>query len=416
MQRRRKHFSVKQSHADCLPSAYPVFWACMPDVKIVVIGGGGTGAALVHDLALRGFEAVLLERGELTSGSTGRHHGQLHCGARYAVSDAGIAVSCRKESAILERIASRSIEFNYGLFVALTDDDADYCETFLSACAECGIATRTLAPAQALQMEPNLNPGLRLAVLVPDGTFDAWRLPLQFFASARGNGADIRSFSEVIEIERSGGSVQGVRVLDYSSGREYSLKADLVINAAGAWAGGVAATAGVDVPVNPAPGVLVAVEGRLCNMVLSRLRPAADGDIIVPQRNMCIVGSTQWETADPDLVEVPPGHREKLLGLADQMLPGFSGSPARATWSAVRPLCRRDSGAGGHALSRAFFCQDHETTDGLKGMITVIGGKATVLRAMAETAVDLACTKVGLDIACTTRAVELMSHRSFIAG
>ena len=62
-------------------------------LHIAVIGGGGTGAALSHDLTLRGFRVTLLERGALTSGTTGRHHGQLHSGARYAVRDPAIARS-----------------------------------------------------------------------------------------------------------------------------------------------------------------------------------------------------------------------------------------------------------------------------------------------------------------------------------
>jgi len=48
---------------------------------VVVVGGGGTGAALAHDLVLRGLEVTLVERGEVTSGTTGRHHGLLHSGA-----------------------------------------------------------------------------------------------------------------------------------------------------------------------------------------------------------------------------------------------------------------------------------------------------------------------------------------------
>ncbi len=57
----------------------------MHDISVVVIGGGGTGAAITYDLCERGLSVTLVERGELTSGTTGRHHGQLHCGARYAM-------------------------------------------------------------------------------------------------------------------------------------------------------------------------------------------------------------------------------------------------------------------------------------------------------------------------------------------
>ena len=92
---------------------------------VVVIGGGATGAGVAHDLALRGLRVTLLERGELTSGTTGRHHGLLHSGGRYAVGDRESAIECIEENQILRRIAPGSFEENGGLFVALTDEDMD---------------------------------------------------------------------------------------------------------------------------------------------------------------------------------------------------------------------------------------------------------------------------------------------------
>ena len=75
------------------------------DAPHVIVVGGGTGGALAHDLALRGLAVTLLERGELTSGTTGRHHGLLHSGSRYAVNDPESAVECIAENRILRRIA-----------------------------------------------------------------------------------------------------------------------------------------------------------------------------------------------------------------------------------------------------------------------------------------------------------------------
>jgi glycerol-3-phosphate dehydrogenase len=72
--------------------------------KIIIIGGGGTGAALAHDLALRGFRVSLFEKGQLLCGSSGRHHGLLHSGARYAVHDAEAARECIAENQILRCI------------------------------------------------------------------------------------------------------------------------------------------------------------------------------------------------------------------------------------------------------------------------------------------------------------------------
>ncbi len=72
---------------------------------VVIVGGGGTGGAVAHDLILRGLRVTLVERGEITSGTTGRHHGLLHSGARYAVKDRESAVECIEENQLLRRIA-----------------------------------------------------------------------------------------------------------------------------------------------------------------------------------------------------------------------------------------------------------------------------------------------------------------------
>jgi glycerol-3-phosphate dehydrogenase len=393
----------------------------MSTPQVVIIGGGGTGAALAYDLALRGLRVTLLERGELTSGTTGRHHGQLHCGARYAVQDREIGRECMEESTILRKIAPGSIEFNYGLFVAISEEDEQYCGTFIRACEACGIPTRLLTAKQALSMEPLLNPKLRLAVQVPDGSMDAWRLALQFFASARALGADIRNFSEAIglDLNKSNGTnadsrISGVRVRDYRSGREYELEADLVVNASGAWSKKMAGMAGIDIAVSPSPGTMVAVRGRLNNMVISRLHPPGDGDIIVPQRNLSIIGSTQWLAGDPEYISVPARDVENLLHSAAEMLPAFPKSPFHAAWSAVRPLVGVAGGeAGLRSLSRDFSLIDHGEMDGVDRFLSIIGGKATTLRGMAEVTADRACAQLGIRAPCRTADQPLLPARSF---
>jgi glycerol-3-phosphate dehydrogenase len=79
-----------------------------PAPHVVIVGGGGTGGALALDLVLRGLRVTLVERGEITSGTTGRHHGLLHSGARYAVNDAESAVECIEENQLLRRVAPGS--------------------------------------------------------------------------------------------------------------------------------------------------------------------------------------------------------------------------------------------------------------------------------------------------------------------
>ena len=385
--------------------------------QVVIVGGGGTGGALAHDLVLRGLRVTLLERGELTSGTTGRHHGLLHSGARYAVNDPESAVECIAENRILRRIAPGSFEENGGLFVALTDEDMDYLPGFLAGCAACGIPTRELRPAEALLVEPGLNPALKAAVWVPDATMDAMRLPLRFFATARLGGARLRPFTEVTGLLTSSRRVTGVVTLDHVTGAAAELGADLVVNATGPWCERLVAMAGAVVAVQPSPGVLLALCGRLCDLVVNRLHAAGDGDILVPQRGLSIVGTSAWTVTDPDDLEVPEEHVAAMYREGARLVPAVASAAERAAWSAARPLIgAAGGGSGGRELSRTFRCFDHAVIDGVDGFVTITGGKATTLRAMAEAAADLVCAKLGVAAPCRTREIVLAPHGAYYLG
>jgi glycerol-3-phosphate dehydrogenase len=380
---------------------------------IVIIGGGGTGAALAHDLALRGFGVSLFECGELLSGATGRHHGLLHSGGRYAVNDPAAAKECIQENQILRRIAPEAIEQNDGLFVALDDIDMDYRPSFLEQCRQCEVPTEELTSAKVLAIEPALHPDLKAAIRVPDATLDAWRLPLHFYATAKANGARIHNFSEVIGFHKSDGTVTGVRIFDHLTEREYDVQGDLFVNAAGAWAGKICALAGIQLPLQPGPGVMVAINARLTNMVINRLQKAGEGDIIVPQRELSVLGTTLWLAEDPDRIELPADHVQKIRKLCAQMVPAVKETAIHSVWCASRPLIEQKQAKEPQQISRTFDCYDHKQRDSLEGLVSIIGGKATTLRAMAEKAADLICRKTGRNIACKTKTEKLLHYRHF---
>jgi glycerol-3-phosphate dehydrogenase len=379
--------------------------------RILIIGGGGTGGALAHDLCLRGFKVMLVEQGSLLSGTSGRHHGLLHSGARYALHDVETARECYEENQILRRLAPQAIEPNDGLFVALNDEDKSYEKPFVEHCEAAGIPTRALTVARALALEPALYPKLKSAVQVPDATMDAWRLPLHFFATARANGASIQPFNRVEHLIRHNGQITGAGLRNLQTGETRTYHADLVINAAGPWAGRVAALAELNVPVRPGPGVMISVPGRLCHMVINRLQPAGEGDILVPQRNLTVVGTTAWLADDPDRVQLPPDHADKLIEMGGRLVPALATSDVHAVWSASRPLLSSDGNHDPMRISRGFTCIDHLKRDGVEGIISLVGGKATTIRAMAEHAADLVCRKTGRDIACTTATTSLLPYR-----
>jgi glycerol-3-phosphate dehydrogenase len=381
---------------------------------VLIVGGGGTGGALAHDLALRGLKVTLVERGEFTSGTTGRHHGLLHSGARYAVNDHESAVECIQENALLRRIAPGSFEENDGLFVAITDEDMEFLPSFLAGCEADGIPAERLAPAEALRLEPLLNPELRAAVRVPDATMDAMRMPLRFFASAKANGAELLNHLEVTGLLRHGGVVGGVAYRDHVNGRDGEIRADIVVNASGPWSEQVATMAGVDVPIRPSPGVMVAVRGRLCNMVVNRLHPSGDGDILVPQRGLTVVGTSSWVVTDPDDLQIPADHVQRMEDEGSKLIPAVRDAPVRAVWSAARPLIGpRDRADSGRELSRTFETIDHATVDGVEGFVTITGGKATTLRGMAEHCANVVCRKLGVDEPCRTRDTVLLPHTAY---
>ena len=380
---------------------------------LVIIGGGGTGAALAHDLALRGFEVSLFERGEFLSGTTGRHHGLLHSGARYAVHDPVAARECIEENKILRKIAPQALEQNDGLFVAINESDLEYRPEFLDSCRSCGIPTTELTADQARAFEPALSPALKLAVQIPDATIDAWRLPLHFLATAKANGARFHHYCEVVDFHKSNGTVTGVRIFDHKTHCEYDVPGDLFINAAGAWAGRICALAGINLPLQPGPGVMVAVNGRLTNMVINRLNRAGEADIIIPQRGLSVLGTTVWLADDPDTIKYPPEHVTKIIKQCTEMVPSVKETAIHSIWCAPRPLIVKEQAQDPLKISRTFDCFDHGAEGDLEGLISLIGGKATTLRAMAEKTADLICHKTGRNIACRTRTEKLLHYRQF---
>ena len=375
---------------------------------VVVIGAGSTGAAIAHDLALRGVRVTIVDRFGPAGGTTGHNQAQLHSGARYAVNDPVSARECIEENRILRTIMPDALELNDGLFIAVREDHLEYRERFLEACARCGIPTQEITPAQALKLEPLLNPKLLTAIRIPDGVFDPYRFTLSFLATARKNGATFMPFVEVIDLDIKRGQVT---TRSRSEGTTQTIGCDAVINATGPWAARLAEMAGIKIDLEPSAGVMATLDRRLCNMVINILAPPGDGDIIVPQRNTSILGTTSWLVADPDQISIPDGHVAQLLELADWMIPGASHAKVRGVMAAARPLIK--DAQGGRTASRMHRCYDHSQDD-VPGFFSIIGGKTTTARHMAEDMSDMVCARLGVTNPCRTRTEQLLSH--YLAG
>ncbi len=381
---------------------------------VIVVGAGSTGTATAHDLALRGFKVTVIERGEIASGTTGRNHCLLHSGGRYAVKDKEGAIECIEENLILRAIMRESLELNDGLFVATNESDLAFKEQFLAGCEECHIPARDIPVKRALEIEPYLNPKILAAVQVPDGVFEPYRFCLHFLATAMKNGAQVLPYHEVTALTMSGKAVSGVRVKDYRTGKEREIGADLVVNAAGPWADKIAAMASVDVPVRPTAGVMVTVARRLNQMVVNRLNKPSDGDIVVPQRQTSIIGTTSWPVDDMDAIKIPQEHVDKMINMGEQLIPLVRQTKIRGVMAVARPLISKP-GADEREVSRTFECFDHKH-DGVENFVTISGGKTTTARGMAEKVSNIVCDKLGVQAECRTREVVLESYRKYYSS
>ncbi|KGA35089.1 glycerol-3-phosphate dehydrogenase [Pectobacterium brasiliense] len=384
------------------------------ETDVVVIGGGATGAGTARDCALRGLRCLLLERYDIATGATGRNHGLLHSGARYAVTDGESARECIEENQILRRIARHCIEPTDGLFITLPEDDLGWQAQFITACQQAGIRAQALDPREALRLEPAANPALIGAVRVPDGSVDPFRLTAANMIDACEHGAEVLTYHEVIGLIRQGDRITGVRVFDHKKGVETEIYAQVVVNAGGIWGQHIAEYADLRVRMFPAKGALLILGHRINNMVINRCRKPADADILVPGDTISLIGTTSTHI-DYDQIDnmlVTPAEVETLMREGSMLAPTLASTRILRAYAGVRPLVANDSDPSGRSVSRGIVLLDHASRDGLEGFITITGGKLMTYRLMAEWVTDAICKKLGHDVACSTAQTPLPGSES----
>lgn len=385
----------------------------MPGFDVVVVGGGATGAGVLRDLAQRGLRALLVDRLDFGTGTSGRYHGLLHSGGRYVTRDVSAARECIHENRILRRIAAPSIEDTGGYFVQTPDDPDDYAEAFPAACAAADVDCTPVDVAELLRREPALHPGVRRAFRVPDASLEPWKLIEANLEDARERGSEARSYQEVVGFDREGDRVVAVRVLDVRSGSVDRIPCGFVVSAAGAWAGRVAALAGADLRMSPGRGTMLVFNQRMTDACINRCHRPGDGDIMVPVGTVAILGTTETLVEDPDDDEIGPGEVGALLDEGEKLFPDLRRSRLLRAYGGVRPLYDPGEAEAGSAhdgsreISRSHVVVDHATRDGISNFVSIVGGKLTTYRLMAEQTVDVVARKLGVTAECRT-AQELL--------
>lgn len=388
-------------------------WSPSQSTQLLVIGGGVTGLGVALDACLRGLKVVVVELGDLGQGTSGRYHGLLHSGGRYILSDPDTAEACARENRILRHIIPHAIEDISGLFVSVPGDPSGYPESWQEAMRGTTIPFEEIPPTRALAAEPALNPDVQRAFRVQDAGMDSFELLHALAESIHYAGGQVLLRHKVEQLHIHNQIVEGVEIVDERTGSSWTMGTDLVINAAGPWAQKVAHMARIDVPLEFGKGTMVAMAERMVHSVINRCRPPSDGDIIVPVGTVAVLGTTDVSVERPDDPQIEPWEIDLLMAQADVLLPGIRHRRPLRAWAGVRPLYRPASEAGSdsRALSRHHAILDHDRRDGVRGLISVFGGKLTTYRLMAEETMRIAAAYLNASQECRTTDTPLQVHR-----
>lgn len=358
---------------------------------------------------MRGIKCILIEQKDLAYGTSARFHGLLHSGGRYAVKDTTAAIECIEENTILRRIGKHCVEGTEGFFVRLPEDSAAFEQKWVDSCLKAGINAEKIDLDEAFRLEPNLSKNICSAYRVPDAAIDGFRLVWQNVKAAEKYGAEYLTYTKLVGIEQNNNQVTGITVQNQLTGVKEQILCDFIINAAGSWVNEVTSLADINVNVKPDRGTLIAFNQRITSRVINRLHVPSDADILVPHGSISILGTTSIPTDRPD--DFTSSKEEVLaqLQVGAKVIDRIENYRILRVFAGTRPLY---SPGEGRNASRNFTTIDHEELHNLKGLLTVVGGKLTTYRLMAEKTVDVVCKKLGINVACETANIPLVEEPS----
>ena len=383
---------------------------------LAVIGGGITGAGIALDARSRGISVALVEKSDFASGTSSRSSKLIHGGLRYLEHlEFSLVREALRERETLSRIAphlSRRLAFLVPLYrrglqsplgsnklklrLGLTLYD------LLAGGRNVG-RHRWLAPDEALKLAPALDSeGLRGAFLYYDCLTDDARLVVEVIKAAAAMGAVVANYAAARGITRLD-DLYRIEVKDIAKDKAVTLRARVVVNATGVWADRLARLSDASAPrrLRPSKGIHIVVPSEKLNNRTAVLIPSLGEQrflFVIPWLGRTLIGTTDTDY-DGELDD-PAATREetsRVLQSAARMFPGaaLSESDCISAFAGLRPLVGSDKAATAN-LSRK-----EELFESESGLITIIGGKLTTYRRMAERAVDLA-----------TRRLENISRRA----
>ncbi len=391
---------------------------------IVVIGGGATGVGVAIDAAVRGLDVLLLEAKDFGKGTSSRSTKLIHGGVRYLEQgNISLVMEALKERGLLRQNAPHLVHDlafivpNYSWWEAPFYGIGMKVYDLLAGKYGFG-RSRILSSEETITRLPNLQTeGLRGGVVYYDGQFDDTRLLIHMAATAADHGGTLLNYAPVVEITKDAdGFADGVVLRDEETGQTHKAAAKIVINATGMFADSVRQMTEPDATamIAPSQGIHLVFERSFLRADSALMVPhTSDGRVLfaIPWHNHTVVGTT--DTPIEKATYEPLPFEEEIQFILDTAAQFLSRPPTRADilsiYVGIRPLVKADS-AGGKtsALSR-----DHTIHIDGAGLITIVGGKWTTYRHMAEDCVNHAITLGRLDDKpCATRDLKLHGYHA----
>ena len=391
---------------------------------IVVIGGGATGAGVAVDAAARGFDVLLLEREDFGKGTSSRSTKLVHGGVRYLEQgNVSLVMEALKERGILRGNAPhlvhdlRFVVPNYSWWEAPFYGIGMKIYDLLAGKYGFG-RSRILSREETLEVLPGIRQdGLRGGVVYHDGQFDDSRLLVHLMMTAVDHGATVMNYCPVVALTRGeDGFVSGVVAEDRESGRRFTVAANVVVNASGMFTDEVRGMAGGEVAamVAPSQGIHLVLDRSFLRGDSAVMVPhTSDGRVLfaIPWHGKTVVGTTDTPI---ERAEYEPRPFEEEIEFVLETASQYLSRPPRredilSVYVGIRPLVRA---AGADKTKTSALSRDHTIHIDESGLLTIVGGKWTTYRHMAEDCVNHAITLGRLkDVACSTASLRVHGYR-----
>ncbi len=370
---------------------------------IVVIGGGATGVGVAVDAANRGFSVLLLERMDFGSATSSRSTKLVHGGVRYLEQgNISLVMEALKERGLLRQNAPHLVHDlgfvvpNYSWWEAPFYGIGMKVYDLLAGKYGFG-KSRLLSLEETLERLPTIQTeGLRGGVIYFDGQFDDTRLLIHLAATAADQGAVLLNYAPVVEITRGpDGFADGVVAIDSESGQRMKIPAHVVVNAAGIFADDVRRLAEPELAgmIAPSQGIHLVFERAFLHGNTAIMVPhTSDGRVMfaIPWHEHTLVGTTDTPIEEPSYNPLP--FEEEVQFILDTAAQYLSRPPKRSdvlsVYVGIRPLVK----ANGASMKTSSLSRDHTIHIDNSGLLTIVGGKWTTYRHMAEDCVNHAIT------------------------